>query len=52
MIDSYVRIFSLHMKSIVSASYDLDCFVKIWATCKNYLGKWFTALGKKMPVRL
>ena len=21
----------------------LDYFVKIWATCKNFLGKWFTA---------
>ena len=20
-----------------------DCFVKIWGTCKNFLGKWFTA---------
>ena len=20
-----------------------DCFVKIWATCDNFLGKWFTA---------
>ena len=19
-----------------------DCFVKIWATCNNFLGKWFT----------
>ena len=31
----------------------LDCFVKIWATCKNFLGKWFTAPpGRKLPVRL
>ena len=52
MIDSYVRIFSLHMYAYVSASYD-DCFVKIWATCENFLGKWFTAPpGKKLPVRL
>ena len=30
-----------------------DCFVKNWATCKNLLGKWFTAPpGKKLPVRL
>ena len=30
-----------------------DCFVKIWATCDNFLGKWFTApSGKKLPVRL
>ena len=30
----------------VVASYGLrffDCFVEIWATCKNCLGKWFTA---------
>ena len=28
-------------------------FVKIWATCDNFLGKWFTAPpGKKFPVRL
>ena len=28
-------------------------FVKIWATCENFLGKWFTAPpGKKLPVRL
>ena len=44
--------------------YDLGCcivwtsclfefFGKIWATCENFLGKWFTALpGKKLPVRL
>ena len=52
MIDSYVRIFSLHMYAYVSASYD-DCFVKIWATCENFLGKWFTAPpDKKLPVRL
>ena len=31
----------------------LDCFVKIWATCKNFGGKWFTAPpGRKLPVRL
>ena len=30
-----------------------ECFVKIWATCHNFLGKWFTApSGKKLPVRL
>ena len=40
------------MYAYVSASYD-DCFVKIWATCENFLGKWFTAPpGKKLPVRL
>ena len=27
-----------------------DCFVKIWATCKNFLGKWITAPpGKNCP---
>ena len=26
-----------------------DCFVKIWATCDNFMGKWFTApSGKKI----
>ena len=30
-----------------------DCFVKIWAICKNFLGKWSTAPpGRKLPVRL
>ena len=30
-----------------------DCFVNIWATCDNFLGKWLTApSGKKLPVRL
>ena len=28
---------------IVSPSFLFDCFVKIWATCKNFLGEWFTA---------
>ena len=38
---------------IVWPSFLFDCFVKIWATCKNFLGKWFTApLGKKLPVCL
>ena len=23
--------------------FPIDCFVKIWATCKNFLGKWTTA---------
>ena len=27
---------------IVWPSFLFDCFVKIWATCKNFLGKWFT----------
>ena len=38
---------------IVWPSFLFDCFVKIWATCKNFLGKWFTAPpGRKLPVRL
>ena len=38
---------------IVWPSFLFDCFVKIWATYKNFLGKQFTApLGKKLPVRL
>ena len=38
---------------IVWPSFLFDCFVKIWATYKNFLGKWFTAPpGKKLPVRL
>ena len=28
---------------IVWPSFLFDCFVKIWATCKKFLGKWFTA---------
>ena len=38
---------------IVWPSFLFGCFVQIWATCKNFLGKWFTAPpGKKFPVRL
>ena len=38
---------------IVWPSFLFDCFVKIWATCKNFLGKWVTAPpGRKLPVRL
>ena len=34
-------------------SFLFDPFVKIWATCEIFLGKWFTAPpGKKFPVRL
>ena len=34
-------------------SFLFDSFVKIWATCQIFLGKWFTAPpGKKFPVRL
>ena len=35
------------------SSFLFDSFVKIWYTCENFLGKWFTAPpGKKFPVRL
>ena len=39
-------------------SFLFDSFVKLWATCEIFLGKWFTAPlpppppGKKIPVRL
>ena len=34
-------------------SFLFDFFVKIWATCEFFLGKWFTAPpGKKIPIRL
>ena len=36
---------SIASTAYVVASYGprfFDCFVKIWATCKNCLGKWFT----------
>ena len=48
MIDSNVRIFSLHMKAYVDASYYprffFDSFVKIRATCEN-----FWAHGSPLP---
>ena len=32
------------------AQFPFDCFVKIWATCKNFLGKWIIApLAKHCP---
>ena len=34
---------------IVWPSFLFDCFVKIWATCKNFLGKWFTAPPPPWP---
>ena len=38
---------------IVSPSFLVYCFVKIWATWENFLGKWLnTPPGKKLPVRL
>ena len=30
-------------------SFLFDCFVKIWATCKNFLDKWFTAPAENCP---
>ena len=34
-------------------SFLFDSFIKIWATCEIFLGKWFTTPpGKKFPVRL
>ena len=30
-------------------SFLFDCFVKIWATCKNFLGKWLTANLHPLP---
>ena len=34
-------------------SFLFDSFVKIWDTCENFLGKWFTSPpGKKFLVRL
>ena len=30
-------------------SFLFDCFVKIWATCKNFLGKWLTANLLSLP---
>ena len=37
---------------IVWPSLRFDCFLKIWATCKKFLGKWSTTPGRKLPVRL
>ena len=40
---------------VMRPSFLSDSFVKIWATCEIFLGKWFTAPpppGKKFPVRL
>ena len=46
---------------IVWPSFHFDCFLKLWATCKIFLCKFFTpsppppppaASGKKLPVRL
>ena len=34
---------------IVWPSFQFDCFVNIWATCKNFLGKWFTAPPPPLP---
>ena len=42
---------------VIRPSFLSDSFVKIWAACEIFLGKWFTAPpppppGKKFPVRL
>ena len=38
---------------VIWPSFLFGSFVKIWATWKIFLGKWFTASpGKKFPVRL
>ena len=38
---------------VIRPSFLSHSFVKIWATCKIFLGNWFTAPpGKKFPVRL
>ena len=29
---------------IVWPSFPFDCFLNIWATCENFLGKWFTQM--------
>ena len=36
---------------IVWPSFLFGCFVKNWATCKNFLGKWFTALPRQKIAR-
>ena len=37
----------LHRMALVSFGY---CFIKIWASCDNFFGKWFTApLAKNCP---
>ena len=43
---------SIASTAYVVASYGprfFDCFVKIWTTCKNCLGKWFTAPPPPSP---
>ena len=38
---------------VIRPSFLSDSFVKIWATCKIFWGKWFTVPpGKKIPIRL
>ena len=44
-----VRPMLLHRMALFS----LRLFCQIWATFKNFVGKWFTAPpGRKLPVRL
>ena len=38
------------LKCYAWPQFPFDCFVKIWATCNNFLGKWITApLAKNCP---
>ena len=41
MADTAISFNVFYVYAYVSVSYD-DSFVKIWATCENFLGKWFT----------
>ena len=49
---TFICQYGLHY-CIAWPSFLFYCFVKFWATCENFLGKWFTAPpGKKLPIRL
>ena len=50
---SYVSNASTAYDVVLWPSFLFDSFVKIWATCEIFLGKWFTAPhGKTFPIRL
>ena len=50
---SYASNVSTAYVVVLWPSFLFDSFVKIWATCEIFLGKWFTAPpGKKFPIRL
>ena len=50
---SYASNVSTAYVVVLWPSFLFDSFVKIWATCEFFLGKWFTAPpGKKIPIRL